>query len=49
MGRPDCAILIPALNEAETIGKVVLGARPHGDVIVIDDGSIDATAERARR
>jgi glycosyltransferase involved in cell wall biosynthesis len=43
-------VLIPALNEAETVGHVVktvideLGA----DVLVIDDGSSDGTAAAAR-
>jgi len=48
VGRSDVAILIPALNEAATIETVVSGARLHGDVIVIDDGSTDDTAARAR-
>lgn len=43
-----CA-LIPAFNEAPHIAKVVEGARQHvADVVVIDDGSSDATAEIAR-
>ena len=48
------AVVIPALNEAESIGKVVAGV-PRSiagvgriDVIVVDDGSVDATAARAR-
>lgn len=42
-----CA-LIPAFNAAETIGEVVRGAKQRGvDVVVIDDGSTDATASRA--
>jgi glycosyltransferase involved in cell wall biosynthesis len=41
--------LIPALNEAETIPQVVDGIRAHvASVVVVDDGSRDATAERAR-
>ena len=40
--------LIPAYNEAPRIGAVILGAREHLPVIVVDDGSSDATAERAR-
>ncbi len=48
MGRSDVAILIPALNEARTIEKVVNEAKLHGEVIVIDDGSTDDTAARAR-
>lgn len=47
MDRSRIAILIPALNEASTISRVVDGARIHGDVIVIDDGSTDTTAEIA--
>ena len=43
-----CA-LVPAFNEATQIAKVVLGAIQHVDeVVVIDDGSNDGTAEAAR-
>lgn len=43
---PVFAILIPAYNEAPTIRAVVEGALTHVDrVIVIDDGSEDATAD----
>jgi glycosyltransferase involved in cell wall biosynthesis len=43
------AALIPALNEANTIGAVVDGVRPFVDaVIVVDDGSMDRTSELAR-
>jgi predicted RND superfamily exporter protein len=42
--------LIPAFNEAGTIGKVVSGVSPHvAAVCVIDDGSTDGTADAARR
>lgn len=46
----DFAILIPARNEAATIGQVVQAARVNlpGEVIVIDDASTDRTAEIAR-
>ncbi len=40
--------LIPAYNEGRFIGSVVLLARKHATVIVIDDGSMDSTAEIAR-
>jgi glycosyltransferase involved in cell wall biosynthesis len=43
-----CA-LIAAFNEAAHIADVVVGTRRHvADVVVVDDGSIDATAARAR-
>jgi glycosyltransferase involved in cell wall biosynthesis len=40
--------LIPGYNEAPRIGAVVLAAREHLPVIVVDDGSTDRTAEVAR-
>ena len=40
--------LIPGYNEAPRIGAVVEAARQHLTVIVVDDGSSDATADRAR-
>jgi hypothetical protein len=38
-------VVIPALNEAASIGAVIEGARAHGgvDVLVVDDGSSDDT------
>lgn len=40
---------IPAYNEAKTIGTVVEAALDHADeVLVVDDGSTDQTASRAR-
>lgn len=42
-------IIVPALNEACTIGGVVASLRSHHwRVVVIDDGSRDTTAEAAR-
>ena len=47
MKRQLCC-LIPAFNEEKRIAEVVRGVREHiADVIVVDDGSVDATAERA--
>jgi len=45
------SVVIPVLNESETIGKVVSFVRRHphvSDVLVVDDGSIDRTPELAR-
>jgi glycosyltransferase involved in cell wall biosynthesis len=43
------AAVIPAFNEARSIADVVDGVRASVDrVIVVDDGSTDGTAERAR-
>jgi hypothetical protein len=44
-------VFIPALNEEASIATVIEGvhqALPDADVLVIDDGSSDATAARAR-
>jgi hypothetical protein len=44
-----CAAVIPCLNEEETIAPLVEAVRRHvSAVFVVDDGSSDATAERAR-
>ncbi len=40
----DILALIPAYQEAEGIGAVVVGAVAHLPVLVVDDGSSDATA-----
>jgi glycosyltransferase involved in cell wall biosynthesis len=44
MARSGVGIIIPALNEAPSIAKVIERARPFGTVIVVDDGSSDGTA-----
>ena len=52
MSHPKISIVIPAYNEAESIGDVVGKIRslhPAAEVIVIDDGSQDKTAENAVR
>jgi glycosyltransferase involved in cell wall biosynthesis len=42
--------VVPCFNESATIGGLVRSIRSHlSEVIVIDDGSRDATAEEARR
>ncbi len=50
--RQKIAAIIPALNEEPTIGSVVgpLSQSPYIDeVIVVSDGSIDGTVQRARQ
>ena len=42
-------IVIPALNEAKTIGDVVRRAAVFGKVIVVNDASTDATAQEAEK
>lgn len=47
--RSSVMVAIPAFNEAATIGSVVIAAGRYVDnVVVIDDGSLDATLEIAR-
>lgn len=46
---PSVLAAIPAYNEGKAIAEVVDDASPHADeVVVIDDGSSDATVARAR-
>jgi glycosyltransferase involved in cell wall biosynthesis len=45
-------VVVPALNEQHAIGQVLAELRqatPHLDVVVVDDGSTDLTADVARR
>lgn len=49
---PATLIVIPAHNEADRIGPVILGARrtlPWVDILVVDDGSADDSATVAER
>jgi glycosyltransferase involved in cell wall biosynthesis len=44
------SVIIPAMNEAETIGRVVRGVRQHcpeAEIVVVDDASRDGTADAA--
>jgi glycosyltransferase involved in cell wall biosynthesis len=44
-------VFIPAWNEADSVAAVIAGVRerlPDADVLVVDDGSTDATGARAR-
>jgi glycosyltransferase involved in cell wall biosynthesis len=46
--RTDVAALVPAYRAASTIADVVAGARQYlAQVLVVDDGSPDATGDRA--
>ncbi len=43
---PRISVLIPTFNNARTVGDVIEGALGHcEDVLVVDDGSTDSTAE----
>ena len=48
--RSTVSVVIPCLNEEVAIGPCVTAVRSHGvgEVIVVDGGSTDRTAERAR-
>tara|TARA_B110000238_G_scaffold198897_1_gene244674 strand:+ start:376 stop:1044 length:669 start_codon:yes stop_codon:yes gene_type:complete len=48
MKNSTLAIVIPAFNENETIIDVILSVQKYGDVIVVDDGSLDSTIESAK-
>lgn len=51
MSFPSVSIIIPAYNEAENIGEVISKVRtldPDFQILVIDDGSDDGTAEAAQ-
>jgi len=48
--KEKVVVIIPAMNEARHIAGVVKGVRKkYKHVIVVDDGSVDTTAELARR
>jgi len=49
--RTDLLIVIPAFNETGRVGEVVRDVREHvpqADILVVDDGSADATAAEAQ-
>ena len=49
--RSSHLVVVPAYNEAETVGHVIDSVRehyPHFDVLVVDDGSTDHTGQIAR-
>lgn len=52
MENREVLIIIPAFNEANRIGAVIDGIRnnlPQADILVVDDGSGDLTAEVSRK
>lgn len=48
MERHSTLIIIPAYNEEKTIGKVIEESISFGDILVINDCSVDRTEEIAR-
>lgn len=51
MGSPEVLVVIPAYNEESRIQGVIAGIREHmpgADILVVDDGSTDQTADVAR-
>ena len=53
-GTPDVSVVIPCLNEAESIEACVQAVREvlddagyHGEVVVVDNGSTDGSGELA--
>lgn len=50
-GQQDVLVIIPAYNERTHLKRVIDGIRKHAggaDILVVDDGSADGTAEVAR-
>ncbi|MGA2787925.1 MAG: glycosyltransferase family 2 protein [Verrucomicrobiota bacterium] len=47
--KRQCAAVVPCFNEAAHIGSVIAGVQKHlPKIIVVDDGSTDATTEKAK-
>ena len=47
----DCVVIIPTLNECENLTELISGIHqyaPTADILLVDDGSTDGTAEHGR-
>jgi len=52
VSRPPTLVVIPTVNECETLGELLAGIREHApgaDTLIVDDASTDGTPERARQ
>lgn len=50
MAKPKVSVMIPAYNEAASIGEVIANCKAFCDeIIVVDDGSTDDTSEIAKK
>jgi len=50
--HPGLSIILPAFNEAGTVGEVIHSLQhqyPDAEILLVDDGSTDGTAEQARQ
>lgn len=48
--KRECGVVVPCLNEQESIGPLVASVRKYlPTIIVVDDGSSDETAQRAEQ